>query len=253
VIRILAKDNRDLLRQIAWSQVLLAFDFDGTLAPIVADRDAAEMRKDTAQLLHQLCKVYPVAVISGRSQSDVRKRLDGAPVKYVVGNHGLEPGGDLPAIEDQVLRAKPLLDSALADISGVEIEDKRYSLAVHYRRARNKRLARAAIDRAVTLLPVPMRVVLGKLVVNILPAGAPNKGDALLELRRVENAATALYLGDDVTDEDIFQLDQPGRLFSVRIGESAASAAKYYLRDQREMDALMKLLYQARAGDARND
>ena len=58
-----------------------------------------------------------------------------------------------------------------------------------------------------------------------LRAGAPNKGDALLRLRTSDGAHTALYVGDDVTDEDVFRLDQPGRLLTVRIGKSLTSAA----------------------------
>src|SRR4051812_22741123 len=59
-----------------------------TLAPIVADREHARMRTKTAQLLDQVCRVYPCAVISGRSKADVGGRLGNASVKYIIGNHG---------------------------------------------------------------------------------------------------------------------------------------------------------------------
>lgn len=241
-----------MLVQLAWSPVLLAFDYDGTLAPIVANRDAATMRRETSRLFQRVSEIYPVAVISGRSQGDVRSRLGRAPVKYVIGNHGLEPGRDLSEFESEMRAVRPALEAALNTTSGIDIEDKRYSLAVHYRRSRNKRGARTAVERAVKALPMPMRIVAGKLVVNIVPARAPNKGDALLELREREQASTALYVGDDVTDEDVFTLDQPGRLVGVRVGESSASSAKYYLRDQREMDVLLERLCDLRAkGGAR--
>ncbi len=71
---------------------------------------------------------------------------------------------------------------------------------------------------------------------------APNKGDALLQLRRIEEADTALYVGDDVTDEDVFDLDQPGRLLAVRVGESNTSGAAYFLHDQNEIDELLSRL-----------
>ena len=51
-----------------------------------------------------------------------------------------------------------------------------------------------------------------------------------------------MYVGDDVTDEDVFRLDQPGRLFTVRIGRSKTSAARYYLRQQQEIDTLLEHL-----------
>jgi len=247
VKHILSKRNVELLAQVAWSNVLLAFDFDGTLAPIVAARDDAAMRERTRKLLCRVCERYPCAAISGRSRKDVTRRLEGVPVKYIVGNHGLEPGTELKRFAAETAQNLPLLRKALHGIDGVDIEDKRYSLAVHYRRSRKKREARAAIRAATTKLPVPVRVVPGKLVVNLVPPDAPNKGDALLQLRELEQADTALYVGDDVTDEDVFLLDQPGRLFSIRIGASKSSAAAFYLRDQNEMDALLTSLLECRA------
>ncbi|HMJ53070.1 MAG TPA: trehalose-phosphatase [Polyangiaceae bacterium] len=236
---LLSSRNVGVLAQVAWSRVLLAFDFDGTLAPIVADRASASMRQRTSQLLARTCALYPCAVISGRSQADVAARLSGAAVKYVVGNHGLEPGTELAHFADETARAAPLLRAALLAFAGVEVEDKRYSLTVHYRRSRRKGEARAAIRAAVAGLPIRMRVILGKQVVNVVSEGAPSKGDALLKLRTQAEADTALYVGDDVTDEDVFVLDQPGRLLTVRIGLSRSSAAAYFLRRQREIDALL--------------
>jgi trehalose 6-phosphate phosphatase len=79
-------------------------------------------------------------------------------------------------------------------------------------------------------------------VVNLVPAAAPNKGDALLELRAQAGADTALYVGDDITDEDVFRLRQPGRLVSVRVGQSSSSSAAYFVRSQRDIDRLLMLL-----------
>ncbi|HEY0465129.1 MAG TPA: trehalose-phosphatase [Polyangiaceae bacterium] len=244
--RLFARQNLELLAQLAWSNVLLAFDYDGTLAPIVADRELARMRSKTAQLFHKVCELYPCAVISGRSKLDVGLRLGDAGVKYMVGNHGLEPGRDLSEFAAEIALVRPQLELALGRCQGVELEDKTYSLALHYRKSRQKRRARATIREAVLALPLAMRVVPGKLVVNVVPERAANKGDALLELRQQEAANTAFYVGDDLTDEDVFSLDQPGRLFTVRVGRSKISAAKYFLRDQREMDALLAKLVELR-------
>lgn len=236
---ILARGNLDVLAQLAWSKVLLAFDFDGTLAPIVKDREDAAMRGSTRALLATVCTQYPTAVISGRSQRDVAARVRQIRVKHVVGNHGIEPGAGIAQFQREIAIVHPLLARALAGQQGIEIEDKRYSLAVHYRAARHKREARAAIERAVGGLPRAMRVIAGKLVANIVPLGARNKGDVLVELRAQEGADVALYVGDDVTDEDVFTLDQPGRLLSIRVGKTTRSAARYHLRDQREIDPLL--------------
>lgn len=245
---LLARENAAVLAQLAFSKVLLAFDFDGTLAPIVESRGAAQMRASTRALFIEVCERYPCAVISGRSRDDVASRLGRAPVKYVVGNHGLEPSASLGEFEEQVATARMRLERSLADLPGLELEDKRYSLALHYRKSRQKRLARAAIHEAIARLPVPMREVAGKLVVNVVPRSGANKGDALLSLRATERADTALYVGDDVTDEDVFKLDQPGRLLTVRVGESRVSAAAYYLKNQQEIDRLLAKLVTLRGG-----
>lgn len=246
---ILSNTNRELLAQLACSSVLLAFDFDGTLAPIVSERDRAGMRARTHTLFQRACELYPCAVISGRSRDDVLARVSDAPVKYVVGNHGLEPGENVGRFQAAVKHATPLLARAIeADpvCRGCEIEDKHYSLAVHYRNAREKRKAQRAIEAAVRALPDPMRIIGGKLVVNVVPEGAPHKGDALTAIRAGSGADTALYVGDDITDEDVFELDQPGRLLGIRIGASRNSAAAYYLRDQREIDPLLATLNKLR-------
>jgi trehalose 6-phosphate phosphatase len=244
---ILSPANVELLAQLAASRALLAFDFDGTLAPLVSAPHAAGMRARTTRLFAQVCALYPCAVISGRSRNDVLERMATGSVKYVVGNHGLEPGRNLARFERIVRKVTPKLARALEPQRGVEIEDKTYSLAVHYRKARQKDEALEAIEAAVRALAEPMRIIGGKLVVNVVPAGAPHKGDALEALRAKEGADTALYVGDDITDEDVFELDQPRRLLSIRVGKTRNSAAAYYLRDQHEIDRLLAVLRDFRA------
>jgi trehalose 6-phosphate phosphatase len=197
------------------------------------------MRSKTRALLAAAAELYPCAVISGRARSDVAAKLGPIRVKYVVGNHGIEPGRNISALEREIAMARPLLAKALRAQPGVELEDKRYSLAIHYRAAPRKRLARMAIKEAIAALPRPMRLIPGKLVANVVPAGARDKGKTLLELRDRERAEVALYVGDDVTDEDVFTLRQPEQLLSMRVGRMAASAAPFYLRDQREIDRLL--------------
>lgn len=238
-----ARENAGVLAQLAWSRVLIALDFDGTLAPIVADRDRAAMRPRTRALLGAVAQRYPTVVVSGRGQADVARRCGGIRLRHVIGNHGVEPGAatDLERFEREVGQARVLLEQQLDDWM-LDVEDKRYSLAIHYRRARSRTAARAAILHGIAHLPMAMRVVLGKLVVNAVPAGAPHKGDAVLRVRDDEAADTVLYLGDDVTDEDVFELDQPGRLATVRIGESPTSAASYFVRGQGEIDRVLAAL-----------
>lgn len=242
MIHLLGAQGRELLAQLASTRVLLAFDFDGTLAPIVELHDRAQMRRRTSELFQELCELYPCAVISGRRPRDLRARLGSARPRFVLGHHGLDPGSNLKQYRRDVARARATMVAALADAPGVYVEDKDLSLAIHYRRARNKRLARLAIAAAIGAVGESVRAMWGKCVVNVIAKSAPNKGDALARIRAEQGADTALYVGDDVADEDVFQLDQPGRLLSVRVGLSKSSAAPYYLRDQREIDRLLGAL-----------
>jgi trehalose 6-phosphate phosphatase len=242
---ILSQSNREILQQYAWSNVLLAFDYDGTLAPIVSNPTRAAMRESTRRLLAELTTRYPCVVVSGRAQADAARWLRGIPLRQVIGNHGVEPWQATPPLMAEVRRWSPLLSRRLAGFKGVWIEDKTFSVAVHYRRSREKKTARAAIVQAAADLG-PARLIGGKQVINILPERAPHKGLALLRERDRQRCDTALYLGDDVTDEDVFGLDQPGRLLSIRVGAKRRSAASYFLRSQAAVDELLDVLLELR-------
>src|SRR4051794_678502 len=88
---ILSKPHQPTLAAFTSSNVLLAFDYDGTLAPIVADPARARMRQATRRILSRLALCYPTVVISGRAHGDLRRRLGRLPLWHVIGNHGLEP------------------------------------------------------------------------------------------------------------------------------------------------------------------
>jgi trehalose 6-phosphate phosphatase len=246
---ILTRASRDLLEMFAWSNVLLAFDFDGTLAPLVSAPARAAMRPSTRHLLMRLSKLYPCVVITGRARGDALGRLRGIEVCRVVGNHGAEPSPGGAAMRRRVRRWLPLLTRRLSGHQGVVVEDKGFSLAIHYRRARRRIAARRAILTAAASL-ADARIIGGKLVVNVVVSDAPHKGLALERERSHFGCDTVIYVGDDETDEDVFQLDRPGRLLSVRVGRKASSAASYYLRGQGEIDRLLRTLIEAR-GDRR--
>jgi trehalose 6-phosphate phosphatase len=238
---ILSRRNRPVLKRFAQTGTLLGLDFDGTLAPIVADRDRAAMRRSTRNLLTRVAKKYPCLVISGRSRRDVQRRLRGAGVQEVAGNHGIEPWSSSSAIARKVRAWLPRLRKSLRHLAGVEVEDKRFSIAVHYRGARRKAEAQAAIRAAARKLG-RVRLIGGKRVVNILPAGMPNKGAALERRMRELACERAVYIGDDDTDEDAFALARRRSLLAVRVGRKRASRAPYYLRDQRDVDRFLQTL-----------
>ncbi len=221
---------------------LLAFDFDGTLAPIVPLPDAARTPTAIYLAMRHLCEIASVAVITGRSVADIRERLDFAP-KYLVGNHGAEGLPDADWAEgstDDAVAWTRQIDAVRDRLPpGISVEDKGHSLSLHYRTAPDREAAKQAIDALVpTLSPAP-RVIGGKCVVNLLPKNAADKFDALLALQRHEGAGNALFIGDDETDENVFRRALPDWL-TIRVGHETPSAAAYCLNSQNEMTSLIQ-------------
>ena len=241
-----SRANQHLLEMFAWSNVLLAFDYDGTLAPLASTPTRASIRSSTRQLLRRATKLYPCIAISGRGRADAISRLRGLAIHRVVGNHGAEPAAPR-ALQRRVREWLPVLEARVSGLLGVLIEDKGFSVAVHYRQARKRSATRRAILAAAKSLD-DVRIIGGKLTINLLVVGAPHKGLALERERSRFACDTVIYVGDDDTDEDVFQLDRPGRLLSIRVGRKQTSAAPYYIRNQSEIDRVLETLVAMREG-----
>lgn len=242
---ILSTTHLPVLSGFALSNVLLALDYDGTLAPIAPTPRGARMRAETRRLLAEAARLYPCVVISGRALADLSRRLDGIPLWYLFGNHGLEPAAatapHTAAVQEWVQRLRAQLPAEL----GIEVEDKTHTLTIHYRHAPDKRRARAAIDKALDAIP-EARALGGADAVSVLPAGGADKGVALQQARRQFACDTAIYVGDDDTDETAFRSDEDSRLLAIRIGRADGSHARYHLESQAEMDALLHRLIDIR-------
>ncbi|QAU34379.1 trehalose-phosphatase [Janthinobacterium sp. 17J80-10] len=239
--------GRARLEQIVQPGLLCAFDFDGTLAPIVTEPGAAHMDPEVLQRLLQLAELAPVAVLTGRSLEDIRARLGFSPA-YLIGNHGLEGMADESELvrHEQICRAwHAQLTQQLGKLrdagAGIILEDKRYSLSLHYR-ATPDHVASAAMLAALAarLDPAP-RIVGGKCVINLLPPGVADKGNALRELLRRSGAHGAIYVGDDITDESVFRLRHAG-LLSVRVECAAGSAAEFCIPGHADIGRLLDQL-----------
>ena len=230
------------LAAVLASDPLLAFDIDGTLAPIVEHPPDARLPDDVQQGLAQLAQRSPIAVITGRSVADARRMLSFEP-RYLIGNHGAEglPGFDEPSREFAgLVRSwkEALVQCNGLACAGVTVEDKRLSLSLHYRMATDHQAATAAIKTCVDGLTPRPRVIGGKAVVNLLPAKAPDKGDALRALIEYTRCSNVLYVGDDDTDERVFGLHLPSVL-TLRVEPAENSAATLFVRDQREVSTLV--------------
>jgi len=243
---ILSRPNRSVLEEFAQARSLVAFDYDGTLTRIVPDPAKANLRAKTRGLLRCLTELYPCTVISGRSRADVQRRLRGTGVHSIVGNHGAETAANHSLGHAKIEGWKRTLEDALAQRQGVEIEDKKLSLAIHYRKARRKTLTRETVLAAARSLP-GARLVPAKQGLSVTPDDAPHKGQALqAECARL-GYKSALFVGDDDTDEDVFALKYPARLITIRVGARRSSKAAYYLARQSEIDDLIRLLIELRS------
>lgn len=236
------------LDEIVRPGMLCAFDFDGTLAPIVKEPERASIPTPVSRRLITLSEYARVAIITGRSVEDIGLRLDFMP-DFVVGNHGIEgiPGWEGRAEgyrqlcrEWEQRLAAGLVNRGIAD-SGVWIENKVYSLSVHYRMARDRAQVEGQLSELFAKLLPDAHIIGGKCVFNLMPPGASDKGVALARLIEVSGVPSALYVGDDVTDEDAFRLRRDD-LLTVRIERAADSAADFYLHHRLEMVQLLDAL-----------
>ncbi|MGH9699369.1 MAG: trehalose-phosphatase [Candidatus Acidiferrales bacterium] len=234
-----------MLRKFALGNVLLAFDFDGTLAPVTSVPARATLPRRTRNLLQGLTLLYPCIVVSGRSRSDVQQRLQGINFREIFGNHGIEPWDTSRAVAKAVRKWMPVLNARLTPIPGVMVENKQFSVSVHYRKARQKYKTIRAIHQAAKNLP-GARLLGGKQVINILFQGAPDKGLAVGKAQKKWRCEKVIFIGDDETDESVFALAQRGRFLTIRVGPKRTSLARFYIRKQLEIDTLLRALLAAR-------
>jgi len=236
---LLSRACRPILTRLTRERTLFAFDFDGTLAPIVDHPNKAKMRARTLKLLRRLAALYPCVIVSGRARSDVLERMRGVEVSRVIGNHGAETAASNRSAHRRVALWKAALKREIGSVAGVWLEDKGMSLAVHYRQSTVKAKVRRQI-LAVTQGLKHVRVFGGKQVMNVVWDRANHKGHALATERKRLACEWVLYVGDDENDEDAFALD--GKTVPVRVGRKKDSHARYYLRTQLEIDDLLALL-----------
>ena len=237
------------------SRPLLAFDFDGTLAPIVALPDMARMPPGVVSRLRLLSLRLPVAIVTGREVADLRKRRDFTPT-YIVCSHGAE--SDLldpsPVWVSAMESAREWLQPFRAELQelGVQVEDKRSSIALHYRMARDRERARQRLEEIMKTAGPALHVFGGKLVFNIVAARAPDKADAVHAVVAREGAAAAVFIGDDINDEPVFQR-APAHWLTIKVGRTSwQSRARFYLDSPLEMALLLdRMLAQSGAPPAR--
>ncbi len=213
-------------------QVLLLFDYDGTLTPIASRPELAELSSETVELLSSLSRrdKYILGIISGRSLSDVRTRVGIQGIIYS-GNHGLEIQGrgldfvhsEAGGLKEGLDRIFQRLEKELAACPGVVLEHKGYSLSVHYRLTPPARVKEVEAVFTATLRPfvdaAQARVTSGKKVLEVRPNFQWDKGKAIAKIQaEYPQASLTVFFGDDRTDEDGFAAVEAVGGISVFVG-----------------------------------
>lgn len=250
--RLHSPDGELALSRLSITRALFAFDFDGTLAPIVLRPDQARVATGVFQRLAKLARLAPVAVISGRRLSDLRLRIP-PEVRLCVGNHGSERSETQPELEPMrrtcqawIAQLRERLEAS--NVEGIFIEDKGVSLSVHFRMARDRPGAERRIAEWLGQLVPEPRVIGGKFVFNVLPPQARDKFEALVEMAAQESVDTVLFVGDDVTDESVFA-QAPADWVTVRVERHRDSRAQFYIHDQSDVANLLDRLIEMRTHD----
>ena len=197
------------------------------------------------QVIVRLKEYIPIAVVSGRSLQDIKTKVGIEDIVYV-GNHGAEiwDGKKVTISQESKVETHILkellarLKEALLHIQGVIIEDKGFTISIHFRMVKVKYLGelfdkfwRIAKDFENTL-----RITSGKKVFEMRPLNAWDKGDAVLWIiENMGNGRIPIYIGDDTTDEDAFRVLK-GIGISISIG--VCSESDYCLKNQKEIKAI---------------
>lgn len=217
------------------TRLLLCLDFDGTLTPIAASPDEPTITDRNYRAVQSL-SAHPqtqVAIISGRAIPDLKPRVGVSGITYA-GNHGLElcerghrvthPGAaaQIPVIQRLITD----LRAALSETEGTFVENKRLSATVHYRQAApdQKPAIRHLVKSVITTETAPVRLVSGKESIEIRPAVEWDKGTAVGSLEsRLSGDCQTVYIGDDTTDEDAFDVLGPDDI-DVFVGTGPTTA-----------------------------
>lgn len=214
------------LQELAQTPLLLvACDFDGTIAPIVRDPLLARIDPAAAVALHSLSELprTRVAIISGRPLDWLRGALALVPAALLVGSHGAEmPDDPSPPASPLPAEARAEAERTAAALPGVFAEHKPFGIALHFRNAPHAEPAVAAAAARIAAAHPALSVRQGSMVIE-LSASPRHKGLALAELRYQTGATHAIFIGDDRTDEDAFSvLRHPDLAVKVGADESIA-------------------------------
>jgi trehalose 6-phosphate phosphatase len=237
-------------------RLLVACDYDGTLAPIVTNPDDARPLIESAAALRSLAALPSTtgALISGRALRDLAT-LSRMPAEvHLVGSHGSEFATGLVRPIDEAAtslldRIEDALSAIAAEHPGVAVEIKPVSVALHVRNA-DPADGTAALKKAhAAARHWAAQITEGKAVLEFAVIQT-DKGQALDILRHQQAASAAVFIGDDVTDEKAFRRLR-GPDVGVKVGDGD-TLARYRVESPEQVAAALECLLEARRATTRH-
>ena len=222
-------EARERLGTLAGRNPAIFLDYDGVLTPIVDSPDRAVLSEDMRLTLLRVRDRRPLAVVSGRDLADVREKVGVEGIAYA-GSHGFEIVTPDGRHELRGAEHLPDLDAAEAELRdrlppGAGLERKRVAIAVHVRGMKPEAVPEVArVVEEVAARHPRLRLTEGKRILELRPDLDWDKGRALrwfLEVLGLGDVV-AVYVGDDVTDEDAFREVRATGLGIVVRGEDDA-------------------------------
>ena len=244
-----------LEERIGGRPVAVFLDYDGTVTPVTGRPSEAHLAEETRDLLRRLAGRFPVAMVSGRGREDLEGLVQLSEV-YLVGSHGWDisgpAGSGLGYVHDPGL--VPLIDRLSAEITeeteaveGLDLENKAYSIALHYRLADQAVVPglEAMMDRMAAANPA-LQKTHGKGLFELRPRADWNKGSGIRwlveELGRQGPRPAPIFLGDDLTDEDGFLALQEDGVGILVTDSPRPTAAGWSVANVGEALELLELL-----------
>ncbi len=248
--------------------LFIFLDYDGTLTPIVSKPSSAQILPSQKELIKNIsvCPNVRVAVVSGRSLSDIKEKMGIHPLIYM-GNHGLEYEGpfmkhvhpDAADFKDTIAEIEGKLREVFKDLEGILVEDKTFTLSVHYRMLDENKVVRARELIYSVIAPyLNSRKVMirqGKKVWEVRPLIEWDKGKMVMWTlarftARFPAKIVPIYFGDDDTDEDAFRvLRRKGITVRITKNPDEPSSAEYYLGSPEEVYQVLSMIKSARENE----
>ena len=254
-------EESDVFELFKQKKPVFFLDYDGTLTPIVQRPEDATLSDEMRQTLARLAERYTVAVVTGRDKEDVQQFIGLDNIIYS-GSHGYVtegPNGLYMEHEDadKIIKALDAIEDELNEIfgdkaPGVQIDRKRYAIAVHYRNAKEDDIPLVfdAVDKMLKKHEGHKKGE-GKMVVEIKPDIDWHKGKAVLWIMEAlgidqDDKVIPVFIGDDVTDEDAFEAIKDKGLGLLVENHGQETAAAYSLKNVYQVRAFFERILDGR-------